>query len=129
MPSKRIKVTEIKDEPASSSYDEVVQEVATPEPEPAKEEVTNTEPETQKEEGKPKATCEHCGKTMTVKNLKYAHHLICPAIDRNEPDEEVITPIEEEVDTPKKTEEHVIKTKLKRTTTKKCEPEVEKPKP
>jgi hypothetical protein len=29
--------------------------------------------------GHPTGTCEACGKTMTLKNLKYAHHLVCPA--------------------------------------------------
>ena len=43
----------------------------------------------------PMATCEGCGKTMTVKNLKYAHKFIC--LKAEEPEEVVVEePIAEE---------------------------------
>jgi len=42
----------------------------------------------------PMATCEGCGKTMTLKNLKYAHKFIC--LKAEEPEEVVEEPIAEE---------------------------------
>ena len=79
---RKLKVTELKDEPIS--YDDVVKETETPEPEQpsVKEEI---EPLVEVEIEQPlvakpkkdKVTCEQCGKSMTAKNLKYAHHLVC----------------------------------------------------
>ena len=38
------------------------------------------ESETHKKEPA-KGTCDGCGKTMTMKNLRYAHKLVCPALN------------------------------------------------
>jgi ssDNA-binding Zn-finger/Zn-ribbon topoisomerase 1 len=57
---------------------------ASPPEEVVKEEVTEeveqlpVEPPQVKE--KQMGTCEACGKNMTLKNLKYSHKLICPAL-------------------------------------------------
>lgn len=92
---RKIKTVEVKED--NVSYDDIVESVSKPEPEVVEEVVAEEHPveitpemkEDVKEEPtsdkKPKkempmATCDGCGKTMTVKNLKYAHRLICPAV-------------------------------------------------
>ena len=85
---KKLKVSAVKEEPVS--YDDVVKDVTevpeeTPEVvvEPPVENLTPVLEEPVAQTEKPKGTCEACGKTMTMKNLKYAHRLICPAVDRS----------------------------------------------
>ena len=84
---KRIRLSEVKVEP--ESYEAAVQEVVQAE-EPKIEETKVEEPPKVEEaidpiepvrmkKGHPTGTCEGCGKTMTLKNLKYAHNLVCPA--------------------------------------------------
>ena len=81
---KRIRLSEVKVEP--ESYEAAVQEVVQAE-EPKNEESRVEEPPKVEEpiepvrmkKGHPTGTCEGCGKTMTLKNLKYAHSLVCPA--------------------------------------------------
>ena len=81
---KRIRLSEVKVEP--ESYEAAVQEVVQAE-EPKKEESIVEEPPKVEEPAepvrmkkvRPTGTCEACGKTMTLKNLKYAHGLVCPA--------------------------------------------------
>ena len=81
---KRIRLSEVKVEP--ESYEAAVQEVVQAE-ELKKEESKVEEPPKVEEpieavrmkKGHPTGTCEGCGKTMTLKNLKYAHNLVCPA--------------------------------------------------
>ena len=123
---KKIKVTEIKEEP--TSYDDVVDNikseeavVETPpiEEPPLVEEVSQVvetspvevTPEPTKKE-KAMGTCEACGKTMTMKNLKYAHKLICTSIERDLPDLVEEEPVVEEPPTP------IAKPRIKRTTSK-----------
>lgn len=95
MVRKTLKVVDV-----DTSYDDVVDEVVgnaddavveeTPQtvdsvapeetPEAAPEEtveVTNVE---KPKKTQPMGTCEACGKTMTMKNLKYAHKFICSAV-------------------------------------------------
>ena len=81
---KRIRLSEVKVEP--ESCEAAVQEVVQAE-EPKKEESMVEEPPKVEEpaepvrmkKGHPTGTCEGCGKTMTLKNLKYAHNLVCLA--------------------------------------------------
>ncbi len=84
---KRIKISEVKVEP--ESYEAAVQEITqveeptsektkVEEPPKVEETIEPIEPVRMKKEH-PTGTCEGCGKTMTLKNLKYAHHLVCPA--------------------------------------------------
>ena len=84
---KRIRLSEVKVE--LESYEAAVQEVVQAE-EPKIEETKVEEPAKVEEaiepiepvrmkKGHPTGTCEGCGKTMTLKNLKYAHNLVCPA--------------------------------------------------
>jgi hypothetical protein len=84
---KRIRLSEVKVEP--ESYEAAVQEITQVE-EPKIEETKVEEPPKVEEaiepiepvrmkKGHPTGTCEGCGKTMTLKNLKYAHNLVCPA--------------------------------------------------
>ena len=84
---KRIRLSEVKVEP--ESYEAAVQEITQVE-EPKIEETKVEEPPKVEEaiepiepvrmkKGHPTGTCEGCGKTMTLKNLKYAHNLVCLA--------------------------------------------------
>ena len=81
---RRIKISEVKVD--AESYEAAVQEVVQAE-ELKKEESMVEEPPKVEEpaesvrmkNGQPTGTCEACGKTMTLKNLKYAHCLVCPA--------------------------------------------------
>lgn len=125
---KKIKVSPISDD---TCYSEVVDAVAENEAavEPAVEAVEQpieqtpepvmetTEPvvETQTKPKKEaaKGTCENCGKTMTLKNLRYSHSLICKAKPVNS-ESETVEPIPE-------------KPKLVRSVTVHPEPEEVKP--
>ena len=116
MPKRQVKITEIKEE--AVSYDDVVSDikpVEIVEESPVEEAVTIVSPSTEEEPPIPlkqvsaKGTCGGCGKTMTMKNLKYAHALICSARD-TQPDEEVF-----EQTKPFIAVEESAPTKLKRT--------------
>ena len=81
---KRVKFSEVKVEPESheAASQEVVQAEESKNEEPKVEEGPKIEEPTEPvrlKKGHPTGTCEGCGKTMTLKNLKYAHNLVCPA--------------------------------------------------
>ena len=115
MPARKVKVVEVVQD--DMKYDDVVETVTTPEPEPEPEVVPEVTPEVVPEivpeavletipEVKPKkqvvmATCEGCGKEMTAKNLKYAHSLICPALNVHVEEEVVEEEVVEEKPKPK----------------------------
>lgn len=83
MGKKALKVVDV-----DASYDDIVDDatneiveneiVEEAEESPQEEE----QPEPQVKKSAPMATCDGCGKTMTVKNLKYAHKHICPALTK-----------------------------------------------
>ena len=91
MPTRKINMVEVKQD--NISYEDVVESVTAPASIPEEETVPEiveaptppletipapeeSEPVKAKKEV-PMATCEGCGKTMTVKNLKYAHKFVC----------------------------------------------------
>ena len=84
---KRIRLSEVKVEP--ESYEAAVQEVVQAEEPKIEETKVEERPKVEEtiepiepvrmKKGHPTGTCEGCGKTMTLKNLKYAHNLVCPA--------------------------------------------------
>jgi hypothetical protein len=94
--SKKIKVEDIKEDPIE--YEEVIKEVDTPPNEPQQSSSSaGTEPDTPAPiKEKEKGTCEGCGKTMTMKNLKYSHKFTCQALRKPVQDVEDL-PEEEEV--------------------------------
>jgi len=108
MPTRKINMVEVKQD--NISYEDVVESVTAPASIPEEETVPEiveaptppletipapeeSEPVKAKKEV-PMATCEGCGKTMTVKNLKYAHKFVCAK------QEEPIETIAEEAEPP-----------------------------
>ena len=59
--------------------------------EPAPERIT----ETKLKKEAAKGTCENCGKTATVNNLRYSHNLIRPANNKQSESETVVEPTPE----------------------------------
>ena len=74
-----------------------VEEVEQPTEKPTESNEQTPEPvtETKPKKEAAKGTCENCGKTMTLKNLRYSHHLICPANNNKVESETVVEPIPE----------------------------------
>jgi hypothetical protein len=95
--AKKIKVSDIQEEPIA--YEEVVREVGTPPNEQQQSSSSaGTEPETPAPlPSKEKGMCEACGKTMTMKNLKYSHKFTCSALRKAEPEPEIEEDTEEEI--------------------------------
>jgi hypothetical protein len=102
---RKVKVTEVPIN-ENASYDDVVNSVTTDvEETPVVESTPTIETTAPIEETVPlktvpekketaKGTCEGCGKTMTLKNLRYAHKSVCPAnkkLDEQLPSETVET--------------------------------------
>ena len=92
MQRKRMRVVDI----SEASYDDVKEVVAEDTADPPQEEVVAVQPPAEPEEARdeiqndgfievkgkkqaPRASCEWCGREMTVKNLRYSHMAICPS--------------------------------------------------